>query len=48
MRHRDDQAANVTTAQLAEHRSVVIASGAFVCKMNGGQHLVAVADRLIR
>jgi hypothetical protein len=27
----------VTTAQLAEHRSIVISSGAFVCKINGGQ-----------
>ena len=39
VRHRDDQAANVTTARLAQHRSIVIPSGAFVCKINSGQQL---------
>jgi len=39
LRHRDDQAATVPTAQLVENRVVVVIfSGTLVGKVNGGQH----------
>jgi hypothetical protein len=37
-RRRDDQAANVTTSQVADRRSVVIIVASFVCKTSVGQH----------